>query len=266
MRVCFGGAASPDTLLDQEIQAAAEAGFNCLDLWAPRMDAYLASYPLSWLATYLREQRVYVAAISGTEPLTFGSRDDSLLAQARFFELCTHLDVLGGGIVTVHPGQQIGTDITEQATTHQTVHVLRTLSSLAAPFDIRIAFEFRHDKQSTVRSLSHSQDIVERVARVNVGLALSLHHIERAHSRLDTLDANKLWLVHLDSELGTSIDASTSRDRFGSSALDSQRTCAQLAAKGFHGPYSIQLASQGSSIKTVAQMAMQMATELFSSV
>ena len=242
---------SMNTSLEEDIRAAAEAGFACLDLWAPKLGDYLANYPVASLDARLREHSIYVAAISGAGPIPAyqagsASREEQIVFRAQFLEHCMHLDALGGGIIVVCPGPRPGREIGEKALTAWTVRSLRGLSGLAAPFEVQVAFEFRGDVSSSVRSLQASQEIVDLVGRRNVRLALSTFQLQLSGSgpeQVEALHTGKLALVHFGGIKDLSPEAERDEKRLlpGRGVLLLQDTCRRLAAKGFRGPYSVQL-------------------------
>jgi sugar phosphate isomerase/epimerase len=257
-RLCLSESRSPSATLEEDLSIANEAGLTCIDLWSPKLDEYLATYPIVWLDMKLREHQVYPAAVSGVELAVRTTREQDLIDQAHFLELCTHVDALGGGIIVVHPRVQNRDGHAEvEAASAQivpmTVRALRAYADLAAPFDVHVAFEFRSDAYSAVRTLAASQEIVQQVSRSNVGLSLSTLNMYESGvtpEELDALDMGRLKLVHLEGALSPPLRA---QEKAGESATCAllphgmpgqeesflQVICGHLAAYGFRGPYSI---------------------------
>jgi sugar phosphate isomerase/epimerase len=240
--LCLSGCRSPDATLEEDLRITNEAGLRCIDLWAPKLDEYLATYPIVWLDMKLREHHVYLAAVSGIGLTVHTTREQDLLDQARFLELCTHVDTLGGGIIVVHPKAQIVDWNAKAKATSQLVMamvgVLRAYSDLAAPFDVHVAFEFRSDAQSALRPLATGQEIVQRVSRTNVGLALNTLDLCRSGVKpeeLDALDMRRLKLVHLE---GATVAPMPPRAPVKEESC-LPVICGYLVAHGFRGPYCI---------------------------
>jgi sugar phosphate isomerase/epimerase len=249
------------TSLEEDLAIASEAGLTYIDIWSPKLDEYLATYPIVWLDMKLREHHIYPAAVSGVELAVHAAREQDLVNQAHFLELCTQLDALGGGIIVVHPGVQIENGNAEvKATSAKTVpwivHALRAYSGLAAPFDVHLAFEFRAGTRSSVRTLGASQEIVQQVSRSNVGL--SLNTLEMCKSgikpeELDALDMGRLKLVHLEPPVpqspypagrGTATLPVPPEWGVREGETPLQTICGYLAAQGFRGPYCIAYPTQ----------------------
>jgi hypothetical protein len=258
IRLCLSEPCATEPPLRDDVRAAGEAGFSSLDLWAPKLDDCLATYPLIWLDMHMQKHRVYPLSISGLEPLQWNTREDRLVYQARFLELCTHLDALGGGILVVHLGASLASD--GESTTvgqSQLVRALRDCSDLAAPFEVQVALEFQAGTGSALRTLSASQQVVHSVERRNVGLALGIDHLRESGGKaedVEALDVSKLWLVRLATPspvppLRWPTEQGRPSDSAGGSPVSTfqQALCQRLAARGFYGPYCVPLPEPASS-------------------
>jgi sugar phosphate isomerase/epimerase len=230
--LCLSASHAPDADIDRELQTASQAGFSCVELWAPALDAYLARHPLVWLELQLRQHGLYVSAISDLDPLPAAdsaAAEDRLVHQAHFLELCAHLDALGGGTLVLHLDASQETRGTEAST-----RALRDYADLAAPFEVTLALEFR--ATSRVPDFEAALDLVRRAARSNVRLAISAREwcASGAGPRsLEAFEPGLLALVHLDDTLDPSPQ---------SEAPDPARDLyARLAAAGFRGPYCVPL-------------------------
>lgn len=244
--LCLSASRSPTAEIDRELQTASEAGFACVELWAPALETYLARHPLLWLDMQMREHGIHSLVLNGIELVTttLGADGEAApISQARFLELCAHLDTLGGGLIVVHPA--IGRE-DQKAGLGETVHALRAYADLAAPFEVLLALECRAD--STVPDLNAAQDLVERAARSNLRLALSTREwcaSEADPRTLDALGSGLLALVHLDHLPGRPPQGSADRQGLPTRVAPDLilNLCAHLAAAGFRGPYCIPLTS-----------------------
>lgn len=253
VQLCLSMAHSTGTSFEEGVRIASEAGFTCLDAWAPKLEAYQAAYPVAWLDARMREGNIYLAAASGLEflpsypagPALMGIDDDYAVLQAHFLELCSWLDALGGGIVVVRPSLLPAGPIGEKAVTAGLVRELRDLGALAAPFEVQIAFEFRGRAGSPVRTLEGSLNLIRLVAQRNVGLALSTVDLSLGGSRPDEigpLGTSQLKLVHLGDVADLSPEGPQDEERVlpGQGIVPLREICKRLAAQGFRGPYSVE--------------------------
>jgi hypothetical protein len=244
--LCLSTRLASDTEIDEELQIAREAGFACVELWAPALEAYLARHPVIWLDLQMREHGIHTLIVDGLAPLssTYGTRDeDDLVLQARFLELCAHLDALGGATIVLHPaaGQQGNQESGLEAN-------VRAYADLAAPFDVSLAFEFRAD--SAIPTLEAAQMLVKRAAQSNLRLSISTHEWCRSQRTLEALVPRQLALVHLESPLSLPPQAAQAPEP--SPTPDEPALtlalCEHLAAAGFRGPYCLSSALEADAL------------------
>jgi sugar phosphate isomerase/epimerase len=241
-----------------DLLVAGGAGFSALDLWIPKLNEALASYPVVWLDAEMQKRGLYVTSVSGIELPHSAAGGDSLVQRARFLELCTHLDALGGGTIVVDPGAGAKGGGEGKQATSWVAPALYTCSDLAAPFEVQIAFEFQVGACSAVGTLAAAQELVQHVNRSNVGLAFGIGQLQEGGGELEdleALDAGKLWLVRLgdvllqsrplhheegdEEETTTPSPVPTGVGRGGGHPEQQQAICRRLAAKGYRGPYCI---------------------------
>jgi 2-keto-myo-inositol isomerase len=268
MQLCLSPRSPGDASLEGHVQAAAYAGFRCIDLWAPELEAYLGSYPVAFLDATLGEHGVYAAAVSGMEPLLFRTRTESPVIQAHFLELCTRLDALGGGLILAYPGPRPDWMASDSESADWAVHTLRGLADLAAPFEVRVAFEFRAGSNSLVRSLAQSQEIIRRTARSNVGLSLNtveFHCSGGTPQQIDAVDIEALWFVRLGDTRDTCADTVGPEDWTlpGHGDVPLKAICEKLAERGFLGPCGIQVYAPPGDLAEVARAARDAVLEMF---
>ncbi len=226
MRACFSATAEPDVDVTEAIRAAAAAGFGCLELGVSSIESYLAAYPVAVLDAQLSQQRLHIAAISG-QVLPVSSDVGAVLAQARFLDLCTHLDALGGGTMGVS---------TRGLEMDQAVRAVQLLASLAAPFDVRVAVEC-HTRGPF--SPQQAQQVVDAVGRDNVGVALHADLQDGRHAllgSLQALDIRSLEWVRLE---GLSADMAV-RDGPHTAETGLADVYGWLTSSGFRGHLSMQ--------------------------
>jgi sugar phosphate isomerase/epimerase len=273
VQLCLVTGSWGDVSFETQVRAAAGAGFTCLDLWLPAVDAYLAAYPLSLLEDLLRTHGTYPTIFSGMEPLALRPQQEYLLVQSHFVDLCARFDALGGGTVVVYPGLRTGKELSvgnsEQAMIAELSYALRELSALAAPFEVNVAFEFCSGSGSSAHTLAQAQEIVRQTARGNVGLALSTLHFYLSGGvpeEMDRLDAGQPWLVRLGDTRGAPGAKPCVGDRVpvGRGVIPLREICGQLAARGFRGPYSVELFPQRRPILEAAQAARKAALDVLS--
>jgi hypothetical protein len=171
---------SPARTVEEAIYAASGTGFRCLELSIEAVEGYLAVYPLVVLDALLVEHGCHIGAISGfaldANPTENETGQWSLL-QARFLEICTNVDGLGGGIITL-----------DSVAEKEHVPALQALSALAEPYDVQIALECSAAKGDEWLSLTKGADLLQAIHSPNVGLAYTVGEAEVSLSQQAQLD------------------------------------------------------------------------------
>jgi 2-keto-myo-inositol isomerase len=252
MSLCFAEPPQIDVPLEEELQA------------------YLAAYSVEWLDTLLREHGLHVAVLSGMAPLNPFARAEHVMAQARFLELCVQFDALGGGTIVVSPETQFDSPIGEGAFVAGMARALCDLSAIAAPFEVRIAFEFQSETQSIESWLTTGRQIVRQAARQNVGLALNTAYLYLSGDRdLEAIpDAVTIGIVQLYDVAERPDAPQMGVPRLllpGQGAAPLRAMYERLERKGFRGPYSIGRTSESLPARELCHKAWQAAQALFAS-
>ena len=232
--LCLRASHAPDADIERALEIASRAGFSCVELDAPMLEAYLSGHPVVWLDLQLRQHNLYTLLIDGLDRLPAagaGGPEDLLVHRAHFLELCARLDALGGGTLVLHPGAGEQTQWPEVS-----ARALRDYADLAAPFEVTLAFEFRAKSQAP--DLQAALDLVQRAARSNLRLAISAREwcASGADLRpLEALEPGRLALVRLDAAPDPAPSPA------GEAPDPAQGLYARLAAAGFRGPYCVAL-------------------------
>jgi sugar phosphate isomerase/epimerase len=139
MRLALNGATIMRSPLADDIEIAAAAGFDALELWAGKLDAYLATHPIEALPERLAACRVQPWCINSIEDITWrdAGRRRALLNQlARLVDVAR---AIGAPSIVVVPGTRPdGYNVHESV--EDAVQVLRAMSDVAG--DVSLAFEF----------------------------------------------------------------------------------------------------------------------------
>jgi len=152
---------------DQDIAAYSAAGFEAMEIWLAKVDAYLEK------GNSLEDARRLMAD-SGLEPagacfvsLTFsGDRqeEESLQTLRRRLEMC---QALGARTLVVIPGVP-GTPVTEQMY-ERAAEGLARCAEMAEPYDVSLAIEFIKGAP-LIGSVRTAAAVARKSARPNVGV------------------------------------------------------------------------------------------------
>jgi 2-keto-myo-inositol isomerase len=250
MLLGFNGATTMKATLPEDIAAAGEAGFKALEIWAAKMDTYLANRSLDDLSAIFTQHRIQPASINSIEFITFRSVDDYALIKARCHELSARADALGCDTIVVVPSPTPQGGASWEDIKAESVRVLHDLADIATLFGVQLAFEFLGFGWCSVRTLAQCWEIVQAVNRPNVGLVIDTCHFYAGDSELSSLEGvepEKLLIFHIndveDRPKDTIEDAHRLLPGEGVIPLDDLLT--RLKKIGFDGLCSIELFRPG---------------------
>lgn len=200
MRLGLNGATTLKADLATDIAVAGKAGFDFVEIWAPKLLGYLERGGLPALRRDLRRAGVHAATLNSVERVTFNDPSGHVRMLEDFTRLCRVAETIECETVLVVPSPR-PRGVSAAAIEHESVRVLRELSRLAKPYGVRVAYEFLGFEDCTVNSLAQCAAIVEKVARPNVGLVLDTFHFFVGRSTLASiraLDPRHVFMVHLN--------------------------------------------------------------------
>jgi 2-keto-myo-inositol isomerase len=200
MKLALNGATTMRADLASDIRAASVARFDCLEIWASKLRAFLKANSTADLKRLFDEQAIEPYSINSIERITF--RDDE--AHARLLEECEELCRIAAEIncpyIVVVPSPlpkgKSRADVLEESG-----RVLDELGQIAEGHNVALAFEFLGQPDCSVQTLEQASEIVGQLNRSNVGLVIDSFHFYAGGSRIesiDALDAQKLFIFHIN--------------------------------------------------------------------
>jgi len=200
MNIGFNGASTMKTDLPGDIRAASLAGYDLIEIWAKKMDAYLLEHSLADLRTILAEAHVKPLAINSVEFITFNApweKTNTMNLIARYAEMADHLNC--PFIVVVPSPRPEGA--TDQEVLDESVRVLLEISDRFKDYKVRFAFEFLGFRWCSVSTLEADFAIVKRVNRENIGMVLDTFHFYAGGSSIGAIrqvDPEKIFILHIN--------------------------------------------------------------------
>ena len=201
MLLGINGASTMKADLPTDIAAASSAGFKALEIWAAKLDKYLARHRLDELSALFRKHNLAPASINSIEFITFRSPPEYAEIQARCKQLCAWAQALGCDKIVVVPSRTPASGASRSQIRAESVRVLRDLAALAQPYGVKLAFEFLGFAWCSVRTLAQCWEIVEETARDNVGLVIDTCHFYAGGSSLRSIagvPADKILIFHIN--------------------------------------------------------------------
>jgi 2-keto-myo-inositol isomerase len=200
MKIGFNGASTMKTDLPGDIRAASQAGYDLLEIWAKKMEAYLCDHSLGDLRILLEKAHLQPLAINSVEFITFNSaweKVNTLNLITRYAELADGLDC--PYIVVVPSPRPAGA--TDKDVHDESVEVLREISDRFKDCRVKFAFEFLGFRWCSVSTLEQASEIVKTVNRDNVGMVLDAFHFHAGGSSLAAIgnvDREKIFIFHIN--------------------------------------------------------------------
>jgi 2-keto-myo-inositol isomerase len=245
MRLGFHGATSMTSDLETDVKATAHAGFSALELWAAKIDTYLADHSLEDLTALLTENGVAPMSINSIEFISFRG-DEYPQIKARCRELCRWAQAIGCPTIIVVPSPTPSRQTTWAEIVDEHVKVLRDLSDIAGEYGTRLSFELLGYGWCSVRTPRGAWEIVQKTGRDNVGMAVDcalLYGGGGLLSELDALDPARIFTFHLDDLEDVPKEAITDAHRLlpGLGVVPLDDICRRLQKIGYNGDCSVEL-------------------------
>jgi 2-keto-myo-inositol isomerase len=200
MKLALNGATTMRADLMSDIRAASNAGFDCLEIWASKLKNFLKSNSTADLKSLFNEHKIEPYSINSIERITFRDSEAHAKLLDECEQLCSIASELDCPYVVVVPSP-LPHDESWDGVVKESVRVLEELGRIAERHGVALAFEFLGQPRCSVQTLEQASEIVERLARPNVGLVIDSFHFYAGGSLLesiDALDAQKLFIFHIN--------------------------------------------------------------------
>jgi 2-keto-myo-inositol isomerase len=202
--------------LETDVRAAAAAGFGYLEIWAPKLRAFLKTHSVLDLKALFNDSGIKPISINSIEHITF--REPSAYAQIRTEceELAAVAEAIACPYIVVVPGRFPPGGLSSYEVIEVTVGVLRELASIAERHSVALAFEFLGQKDCSVQTLELADEIIQKVNRRNIGLVIDSFHFHTGGSTIkmiDALDPKRLFIFHINDAEDLPLDQLTDAHR-----------------------------------------------------
>lgn len=245
MQLGFHGATTMTSDLETDVAVTAQAGYQALELWAGKLDRYLAAHSVAELKALLDDNHVAPMSINSIEFIAFRG-DEYGEIQERCKELCVLAEAIKCPTVVVVPSPTPDHNMPWDDVVAEYVTVLRDLADIAAPHGIKLSFEFLGFGWCTVRTPRAAWEIVKKTGRDNVGMTVDCAHFFGGGGlmkELDGLDPARIFAFHLDDLEDTPKEAISDATRLfpGLGVIPLAEICTRLKGIGYDGVCSIEL-------------------------
>jgi 2-keto-myo-inositol isomerase len=245
MLIAWNGETMPALPLSSELVVVGSAGYGGLELYVPKLAPFLESHSAEDLARHLRAERLAAVALNGIENFSLRSPAEFAQIEKDCGWLAQLAQAIGCPCIVVVPSPK-PEGVTWAAVREGTAEALRRLAGVAAPYGVKLAFEFLAPANCSVRTLAQGSEVVRATGRDDVGLVLDTYHFFVGGSSwesLDELDLGRLFLVHINDVDDYPLDTLTDADRLlpGEGILPLSRILASLKGRGYSGACSLEV-------------------------
>ena len=186
--------------LETDVRAAAAAGFDDVEIWAPNLRQFLKT-------NQTRDLKALFAGC-GVKPISINSIDHVTFADAAAYakirieceELAAIAEAINCPYIVIVPGQFPPGGLSSYEVIEETIGVLRELASIAERHNLGLAFEFQSLKDCSVQTLELADEIIQKVNRRNIGLVIDTFHFHVGGSTIkmiEALDPKRLFILQI---------------------------------------------------------------------
>lgn len=213
MLISYNEACAKDcSTLETDLLLCEKAGFDCIEIRLDMLQDYLTRHTVQDLADFFKTSHLRPHAFNALYlyPEFLSEQDDFNKRQALLQEFrlgCEVGKAIGSHYFIIVPplqrdptgGPFVGT---WENTFTNCVRILKELSDMARPYDMKLCFELVGFERSSVRSISQADDIVRAVDRDNVGFVFDSYNIYlnggcNDFSPIKNVQREKIFAVHL---------------------------------------------------------------------
>jgi 2-keto-myo-inositol isomerase len=246
MLLGFHGATTMTSDLETDVAATRRAGYKALELWASKIDRYLAAHSIAELQGLLESNGIAPMSINSIEFIAFRNAGEYRGIRERCKQLSELCEQIGCPVVVVVPSPTPDRNMPWDDVVAEYVKVLRELADIAAPHGVGLSFEFLGFGWCSVRTPRAAWEIVKKTGRSNVGITVDCAHFYGGGglmTELDDLDPSRIFAFHLDDLEDTPKEAISDATRLlpGQGILPLDEICRHMQATGYDGACSIEL-------------------------
>jgi len=198
MKLALNGATTMRADLLTDVQAAKDAGFDYVEIWAAKLRKFLTIGTPGELKNVFAEAGVPPLSINSIEHITFRDAESYEAIKEECRELSKIAAELECPYIVVVPGKLPAGDVD---VVEESVHVLTELCDIAAEHGVALGLEFLGQPDCSVPTLDLAAEIVRTAARDNLGLVIDSFHFYAGGSdvtMIKQLDPRLIYIFHIN--------------------------------------------------------------------
>jgi 2-keto-myo-inositol isomerase len=201
MKLALNGATTMRADLATDLQAAKEAGFDYLEIWAAKLRRFLQEHSTAELKDRFSETGLKPLSINSIEHVTFREPQAYDAIKRECDELSSIAGAVGCPCIVVVPGRLPKGGAQRQNVIAESIKILTELCDIAAAHDVALAFEFLGQTDCSVPTLDLAAEIVRVVNRKDLGVVIDSFHFYAGHSTvemIEALDPDMIRIFHIN--------------------------------------------------------------------
>jgi 2-keto-myo-inositol isomerase len=246
MNPCYNGATSRPYPLEEDIRAAAAAGFGLIELWGEKFAAFFNTHTVADLKRLLEQNQLHVAAID-LVALDYSQPENVATSVQRARDLGEIAQTVGCDLLLLCSwGDLHGRSKAEGI--KLVAEYLRPVCAAAADYGCRLAIE-PLGGHALIPGCQEALAIIEEAQQPNLGLMWDFFHYYKSNVPLEAIrqiPPDKLWLVHVDDAPDLPRETLRDSDRVypGAGDLPLPTYFQILRELGYTGTVSVELFNQ----------------------
>ena len=189
MKLALNGATTMRADLATDLQAAKNAGFDYVEIWAAKLRAFLKEGSTSELKDLFSQSSLTPLSINSIEHVTFRDARTYESIKQECEDLSRIASEVGCPCIVVVPGRLPQGGASGEIVVAESVRVLNELCEIAANHNVTLAFEFLGQPDCSVPTLDLAAEIVRKAGRENLGLVIDSFHFYAGGSTVEMIEA-----------------------------------------------------------------------------
>jgi 2-keto-myo-inositol isomerase len=233
--------------LVEAIVAAADAGFEHIELWVDSLEKYLEKHTVDDLRQLLEKYHLHVLSIGDIESITFCTAEQFAQVRAQ----CERFAAVAQEIhcpTLIISGSVKPKGATPVAIADEVHSVLAQLLDVVEPHGVGLALAFRGFPWCSIDTLDQAVQAVKAFDNRKIGLALDtfdLYLTGCEEQALSAIDPGKIFILRLSdcADVQPALLTDTARAMPGEGKADLSVMLDALGRSGFSGPISVKVFS-----------------------
>jgi 2-keto-myo-inositol isomerase len=239
LKTCINGATTMPHPLEADLKAAVEAGYQGIEIWKSKLDAFLQKNGIRELKALLRDCGLEVASLCPFGGYVFCSEEEfeRRIGELKpYLELAHEIECPTFVVCAENPYEKEG-GLREALIAHS--NRLSRLAALAEVYGITIAMEW-------FWNLKDAFEVLARASEESLGMILDTFHWYRGDGRLDHVDLipyKRLILVHVNDCENLPREVLTDKNRVycGLGVIPLPQILRKLKGLGYRGYLSVEI-------------------------